>query len=186
MKLLIDIIPFACFYIAYQLYGFYIATAVIIVACTIQSILLWVMNRRLEKLQIVVLVLIWVFGGITLIFHDPLFLQYKVSVLYWIMSALFFYTQFFSKQKALEFVLKEQILLPDTVWKNLNLSWGLFFAAMGALNLYVVYHFSMSAWVNFKMFGTLGLTFIFVLLQSIYMAKYAKEVPTNDNNEKLT
>ena len=181
MKLLIDLIPFACFYIAYQLYGFYVATTVIIIACTLQTIALWAMNRKLENLQIIVLALVWVFGSVTLIFHDPLFLQYKVSILYWIMSALFFYTQYFSKQKALEFVLKDQISLPSEAWRNLNLSWGVFFAAMGVINLYVVYHFSMTTWVNFKMFGTLGLTFIFVLIQSVYMAKHAKELPSQKN-----
>lgn len=172
MKAMIDLIPFVFFYIAYQFYGFYAATGAIIIACSIQSLILFCINRRLERLQVIVLALIWVFGGVTLLLHNPIYLQYKVSVLYWIMSLVFFYTQFFSKEKALSYVLKDHLTLPASAWKALNLSWAVFFLLMGSLNLYVVYHFSMNFWVNFKMFGTLAITFIFVLAQSFYIAKH--------------
>jgi len=172
MKFLIDLIPFICFYIAYKFFGFYTATGVIIVACTLQTLIHWLINRKVEKLQIIVMVLIWVFGGTTLLLHDPIFLQYKVSIFYWIMGALFCYTQYFGRNKALQFLLNEQITLPTKIWHQLNIAWAIFFILMGFLNLYVVYHYSMNTWVNFKMFGTLALTFVFILIQSIYMAKH--------------
>tara|TARA_B100002051_G_C16491786_1_gene513293 strand:- start:106 stop:654 length:549 start_codon:yes stop_codon:yes gene_type:complete len=182
MKFLIDLMPFVCFYIAYKLFGFYIATAVIIVACSIQTAIQWFISRKLEKLQIIVLVLIWVFGGTSLLLHDPIFLQYKVSIFYWIMGIIFFYTHYFSKQRALQYVLDKQIDLPEKIWRQLNLSWAIFFTLMGFINLYVIYHFSMDAWVNFKMFGTLIMTFIFIIFQSIYMAKHIIE-PKEQTNE---
>lgn len=184
MKFLIDLIPFLCFYIAYQLYGFYVATAVIIVACTIQTLALWIINRRIDKLQGIITAMIWIFGGASLLLHDPIFLQYKVSIFYWILAAIFFYTQYFTTNKALQFLLDKQLSLPKKIWSQLNISWGAFFLFMGLLNLYVIYHYSMNMWVNFKMFGTLILTFIFIIIQSIYMAKHI--IDPDKTNESQT
>lgn len=184
MKLLFDFFPVFIFFIAYKIYGFYIATAAFIVASVAQVSIYWLKHRRFETMHIIMLAFVVLLGGATLLLHDEMFLKWKPTVVYWIFTVVFLGTQFIGKKTLIQRMMESKISLPRRIWVHLNISWALFFALMGVANLYVVYNFSTDAWVNFKLFGTLGLTFLFVLLQAFYMSKYIDQHPANSETKK--
>lgn len=172
--MLFDFFPIILFFIAYKFFGIYVATAFAMATSLIQVAYFWFKHHRVEMMHILTLVIILILGGATLLLHDVMFIKWKPTVVYWIFTVIFLSTQLFSKKTLLESMMGSKIELPKPIWNKLNLSWAIFWALMGVANLYVVYNFSTNTWVNFKLFGTLGLTLIFVIGQSIYMAKYIK------------
>ncbi|MCH9769921.1 MAG: septation protein A [Gammaproteobacteria bacterium] len=172
MKFLYDFFPIICFFIAYKLFGVYIATAATMVASFLQVGFYWLRQRRFEKLHLITLAFVLVLGGSTLIFHDAIFIKWKPSIIYWIFCGFLLASQYFGKQPITKRLLAEKITLPNKVWKRVNLSWALFFLFLGFLNIYVVYHYNTNSWVNFKLFGTLGLTVVFIVLQTWYMSRH--------------
>jgi intracellular septation protein len=118
-----------------------------------------------------------VFGGATLLLHDETFIKWKPTVLYWLFAAVLAGGELFAGRNLLRALLGAQLELPDTAWRRLNLSWIGFFALMGAANLAVAYNFSTDAWVNFKLFGGIGLMLLFVLAQGLVLAKYVQDKP---------
>tara|TARA_B110000879_G_C11082322_1_gene475393 strand:+ start:687 stop:1241 length:555 start_codon:yes stop_codon:yes gene_type:complete len=176
MKLLFDFFPVMLFFIAFKWKGIFVATAVAIGASMFQVIAHWFLHRRIEKMHLITFVMISVLGGATLIFRDPVFIQWKPTGIYWITALVFLGSQFFSKQTIIQKMMEANISLPDLIWRRLNLAWVMFFTIMGFVNIYVATHYDMNSWVNFKLFGGLGATFVFIILQSIYLAKHVEEV----------
>lgn len=172
MKILFDFFPILLFFIAYKLYGIYVATGVAIGASIIQVGSFWLKFRRFETMQLVTLGAVTVLGGATIMLHDELFIKWKPSVIYWAFGLLFIATRYIGKKTLLQRLMDHKVTLPVPIWYRLNMSWAIFFILLGCLNLYVVYHYSTDAWVNFKLFGTLGLTLVFVILQSMYMSRH--------------
>lgn len=174
MKLLYDFFPIIIFFVVFKIWGIYAATASAIGVSLLQVIAYYIRHKRFDKMQVITLLLISVLGGATLIFHDPMFIKWKVSVINWIFGLVFLGSQFIGKKNLVQRMLDSKISLPNKVWATLNLSWVIYFMVLGFVNIYVVYHFSTNAWVNFKLFGVLGLTFIFVILQGLYLSKHVK------------
>jgi intracellular septation protein len=152
-----------------------LATAVAIVATFGQVGWLVARGRSVDKMLWVSLAIIVVMGGATLWLRDPTFIKWKPTVLYWAFAAVLLGTQALLGRNLIRAMLGQQISLPDPVWTRLNLSWGAFFLAMGALNLYVAYTFSEGTWVNFKLFGGMGLMLVFVLAQGMYLARFVED-----------
>ena len=121
------------------------------------------------------LIIIVVMGGATILLRDPTFIKWKPTVLYWAFAGVLLGAAWLFQRNLIRAMMEQQISLPDHVWARLNLSWGAFFLLMGALNLYVAYHFSESTWVNFKLFGGLGLMLLFVLAQGVFLSRYAHQ-----------
>lgn len=188
MKLLYDLIPLLLFFAAFKLYDIYVATAVAIVATAVQVGVQWLRQRRLEPMPLVTLGVLVVFGGLTLGLRDDTFIKWKPTLVYWLLAALVLATQWFGRATLVERLLGSQIQLPSAVWARQNLAWGLFFAALGALNLYVAFYFRpdldaaarQAIWVNFKVFGLLGLTLLFLLVQGVFLARHMTEPPPKD------
>ena len=172
MKLLFDYFPIICFFIAYKFFGVYTATSVTMGACALQNIVYWLIHKRFENLHLITLVSVFVLGTFTLIFHTPQFIQWKPTIIYWIFAGILLFAQFMTKKNLLTRMLGDKITLPDRVWSHLNISWSVFFIFLGFLNIYVMYHYSLNAWVNFKLFGTLGLTVVFIIAQAVYMSRH--------------
>ena len=133
-----------------------LATAVAIVASVAQVGWLMARGRKVDKMLWMSLGIIVVMGGATLLLRDPTFIKWKPTVLYWAFAAVLLGAEFLFGRNLIRGMMQQQISLPEPVWARLNLSWGAFFFLMGALNLYVAYNFSESAWVNFKLFGGIG------------------------------
>ncbi len=183
MKFLVDFFPIVLFFIAYKFGDIYLATVTAIVASAIQVIWSRISHGRFEKMPLITLATILVLGGATLIFRNELFIKWKPTALYWVLALAFLLSQFIGQKPLIQRMLEQNIGLPNRIWQQLNLSWILFFTALGFLNLYIIYHFDTDTWVNFKLFGTLGLTFVFVILQGLYMAKHHQPVIEKEGSD---
>ena len=182
MKILADFFPIVLFFIAYKLYNIYIATIVAIVASIVQVTIYWFKFKKLDRMQLITLILIVLLGGATLLLHETIYIKWKPTILNWVFGLFFMGSHFIGEKPLIRQLMEKNISLTAPIWARLNLSWVTFFIAMGFINLFVVYHFSTAAWVNFKLFGMLGLTVIFVIIQAIYLAKHVD--PHNISTDK--
>jgi len=172
MKFLFDLFPVILFFAAFKLFDIYVATAVAIAATFAQIGWVWSRRRKVDNMLWVSLAVIVVFGGATLLLHDETFIKWKPTVLYWLFGAALLIADLGFRRNLIRAMMESQMALPDAVWRRLLLSWVGFFAVMGALNLYVAFNFSTDAWVNFKLFGGMGLMLAFVVLQALMLSKY--------------
>ena len=184
MKFLFDYFPIIVFFLVYKFLGIYWATGVTMAASLLQVGIYWLMHKRFEKFHIITMIFILVLGSFTLIFHNAIFIKWKPTIVYWIFSIVLIGSQFIGARSLIHRMLHEKISLPEKVWSRINLSWGIFFLFLGGLNLYVVYHYDTNAWVNFKLFGTLGLMIVFIFCQAIYMSKHMQAIKKDDNTPK--
>ena len=177
MKFLFDLFPVILFFVAFKFGGIYVATGVAMAATFLQIAWVWVKHRKVDTMLWVSLVIITVFGGMTLIFHDETFIKWKPTVLYWSFAVALAGSTLFLKKNLIRALLAEQFEVPDHVWQRLNWSWIGFFAFMGCANLAVAFAFGFSTevWVNFKLFGGIGLMLVFALLQGLLLSKYIEE-----------
>jgi intracellular septation protein len=205
MKLLFDFFPIILFFVSYYQAHFLIentvigqlvdpakpdfinatilATAVAIIASFAQVAIHWFKTHRFERTHIFSLALITVLGGITIFLGNPAFIQWKPTILNWLFAVVFLGSMVVGEKSIIERMMGEHIKLPEKVWKTLNLSWVAFFFISGAANLYVAFYYNlegsaetrMDTWVNFKLFGLMGLTIAFVILQSIYLSRHIIE-----------
>ena len=174
MHCLFDFFPIALFFIAYKLWGIYLATGVAIAASLGQVTWQYAKHRRVEPNQLITLGLITVCGGATLFFHNDIFIKWKPTAIYWVSSIALLINQIWGKQFWVQQMMAAKLELTRPVWKQLQLSWIVFLISMGCLNLYVVYHFDTNTWVNFKFFGTSLLTLLFVSCQVMYISHQSK------------
>lgn len=175
MKFLFDLFPVLLFFVVYKTSGIFAATAAAIVATLLQ--IAWVKFRhgKVDPMLIASGVIIVVFGGATLLLHDELFIKWKPTVLYWLFTLVLAGAELIWRKNLIRAVLEQQITLPEPVWGTLNHAWAGFFAALGIANLFVAFNFATDIWVNFKLFGTMGLMLAFVILQSLFLQKYLAE-----------
>ncbi len=202
MKFFFDLLPVILFFGAYKIAGGHeqgalelaravlgdgielkqapilIATAIAIAATAAQIAWVWMRHRKVETMLWVSLTIVTVFGGATLIFHDPIFVKWKPTVLYWLFAASLAGSALLTKRNLIRKLLESQIKLPDPIWARLNMAWAVFFALMGVLNLVVAYRFSEATWVNFKLFGIMGLMLVFVLAQGAWLSRYMEDEKT--------
>ena len=172
MKLLIDFFPILLFFGAFKIWGIFVATTVAIVATLLQLAWMRYSTGRTEPMQWLSLGVIFVFGGATLIAQDETFIKWKPTVLYWAMGGALLVGQVFFRRNWLQSLMKSQMTLPDHAWRVMLWSWCGFFAVMGVLNIWVAYHFDTDTWVNFKLFGGMGLMLVFVLAQAMYLGRF--------------
>ena len=181
MKMLADLFPVILFFIAYQLFDIYVATQVAIAAAALQVAYHKFRYGQVANTQWLTLGLLVVFGGLTLALRDPTFIKWKPTVVNWLFAGAFLVSQVFMRRSLLRRMMDHAVALPDAVWLRLNTAWVLFFFSMGVVNLYVAYNYSEQTWVNFKLFGFLGLTLAFMLAQGFYLARHME--PQNPTTE---
>lgn len=174
MKFLFDFLPILLFFIAYKSYDIYVATGVAIIASIIQVVWLWIKQRRVDPMPLLTLALIVVLGGATLVLQDEVYIKWKPTAVNWLFALVFLGSQFIGNMTIAQRMMGKAIDLPSSIWAKLNLAWSLFFFSMGTANLYVAFNFDTDTWVNFKLFGMLGLTLAFMIGQALYMARYMK------------
>lgn len=172
MKLLVDFFPIVLFFAAYKLGDIYIATLAAMVGSVFQVAYIWLRTRKVETMHLVSLVLIVVFGSATWFLKDPNFIKWKPTVLNWLFAVVFLGSQWIGREPIIQRMMGAQIELPPPIWRRLNLAWTVYFVVIGVINLYVAFNYEEIVWVNFKLFGMLGLTIAFVLLQSVFLARH--------------
>lgn len=170
MQLFIEFLPIVAFFIAYKLGGMYVATGVLIAAVIVQSAVEWIRRRKVNPMMLASAGLVLLFGGLTLALHDPTFVKWKPTILYALFAVVFAGSRFIGDKTIVERLLGANIKLERAQWTRLNAAWAIFFLAMAAANLYVAYNFDENTWVNFKLFGLLGLLLAFTLAQGVWLA----------------
>ena len=204
MKLLLDFLPILLFFGAFKYaeghkdwaaafatehFGFMVsggqvganeapvllATVVVVIATLAQVLWLKARRQKVDLMLWISLALVTVLGGLTVWLHSETFIKWKPTGLYWAMGLSFLFSQFVLKRNLLKLMLGEQMRLPEGVWTRLSLAWVAFFAAIGVLNLWVAYSFSTDTWVNFKLFGGIGLMLLFTLAQGLYISRHLPE-----------
>jgi len=174
LKLLFDFFPIILFFVTFKLAGIYAATAVTIAATFAQIGWVWFKYRKVEPMLWLSLAVVVVFGGATLLFHNDTFIKWKPTVLYWLFAAILAGAQVLQGKNLMRTLMGKQMQLPDAVWHRVNWSWVAFFGLMGILNIAIAYSVSTNLWVDFKLFGSLGLTLAFVIGQSLLLAKHMR------------
>lgn len=188
MKFLFDFFPILLFFIVFnqytdQLAGIIAATQVMILASIAQIGLFWWRHRRFEKMHLITLAIVVVFGGATIIFKDAVFIKWKPTIANWMFAVAFIGSHFIGDKPLVQRMMNQGISLPDLIWRRLNISWTIFFIGMGTVNLYVAFTYSLATWVSFKTWGLLGLTLTFVVAQAFYLARH---IPPEDAEKKPT
>ena len=211
MKLLFDFFPIILYFLTYKQADFlientfagqlinpedpkfisatFLAIGVAIISSFLQVAIHWLKTHKFERMHIISLALIFVLGTTTIIIGDPVFFQWKPTLLNWLFAVVFLGSMVIGERPIIQRMMGEQISLPDNVWKTLNLSWVAFFFISGAANLYVAFYYDLGAsddarmdtWVDFKLFGLMGLTIGFVILQAIYLSRH---IIDDDDAEK--
>lgn len=185
MQLLFDFFPVIAFFATYKLTGdLFTATAVIIVAVIAQTAIQWFRFRKVSSMALISGVLVLVFGGLTLLIHDKAFIQWKVTVVNWLFALGFLASHFIGDKVMIQRMMGEQLQLEPALWRRLNLAWIGFFTALGAINLYVAYNYSEATWVDFKLYGMIGLTAAFAIGQGLWLAnKLPPETSTGEGTK---
>lgn len=182
MKLFYDILPVLLFFVVFKAVDIYWATASAILASCSQIGWTICRGKRPEMMVIATFLMILVLGGATLLLHEEIFIKWKPTAVYWLLSLGFFTSQFVGQKPLVQRMLEKNLALPNKMWIKLNVSWVTFFFLMGCLNIFVLYNFDTDTWVNFKLFGSLLLTLIFVLGQGLILAKYVPEQKNLEND----
>ena len=182
-KFLFDLFPLILFFAAYKFADIYIATGVAMAAAIVQILWIKLSGKPIEGMHWINLGVIVVFGGATLWFKDDAFIKWKPTMLYWLFGGILLGSQLFLGRNLMQKLLGEKISMAATAWYRLNLSWALFFIAAGAINLFVAFsgYFTTDQWVNFKVFGLMGLLIAFVIGQSVWLGKH---MDTKDGEPK--
>lgn len=180
MQLLFDFLPVIAFFVAYKLADIYVATGVMIVAVIAQTTIQWIRHRKVSSMALISGGLVLVFGSLTLIVHDKAFIQWKVTVVNWLFAAAFLASHYFGERTLIERMMGENVQLARELWRKLNVAWALFFLLLGTVNLYVARNFSEAIWVDFKLFGVIGLTLVFALGQGLWLAS---KTPSDESGE---
>lgn len=192
MKIFIDFFPILLFFAAYKLHAWfgvgkdeaiYFGTQVLMGATVVQMAVIYWIDRKLTALQKITLVMILVFGGITLALHDKRFIMWKPTVLYAGMAIALAVAIWGMKSNFLKSILGSQLTLPDAVWHKLNVAWVAYTAFMAISNGYVVMYFSEDAWANFKVWGYV-FPLVFIIGQGIYITPHIQANDTPDTEPK--
>lgn len=176
MTFLYELLPVFLFFLAFKFYGIYAATIVGIASTFIQVIITRLWMKTWDKKQLITFAIFVLFGGMTLYFHNPIFVKWKPTVVFWIFSLAILITHFFTSkpliQRLMEGALQEKGEIPAQAWRRLNLAWAMFFLMMGFVNIYIAYQFSNDAWVNFKFYGITAALFVFSIAQALCLSRY--------------
>ena len=173
MKLVLDFFPILLFFGAYKLADIYTATAVLMGATALQMLVIYFREGKLQTMQKVTLVLILLFGTLTLVLHDDRFIKWKPTVLYSAMAVALAVAYWVAKKNFLQMMLGQQLQLPDRIWTRLNIAWICYCLFMAAINGYVAAYFTTEAWVNFKLWGY-AFPIVFLLAQGLYISPHMK------------
>jgi intracellular septation protein len=184
MKFLFDLFPVILFFAVFKIKGIFVATIAAIIASVLQIGWMLLRRKKVEPMMWAGLAIIVVFGGATVLLHDETFIKWKPTVLYWLLGTIMLSGQLFFGKNAIRAMLGKQVSLPDATWKVMNFSWGFFFVALGCVNIFVAYHFSTDTWVNFKLFGIMGLIFLFAIAQGLFIEKKMKAGASEKTEDK--
>lgn len=193
MKFFLDFFPLIGFFAVYYQYDIITATGALVLFSIIQIAGYWLVTKSVEKMHLISLGLVVVFGGMTVLMNDPIFIKWKVTLINWLFGAIILVRLFFFKAFSIQALFKNAMpvgVIPPTLWRHVDLAWAGFFVAMGWLNLAVAFYLSESVWVNFKVFGLMIATMLMVGYTIYRLSPYlndehgaANDEPSNPNQK---
>ena len=172
MKQFFEFIPLIIFFVVFKMVDIYAATGSLMISMGLMLAFNYYKNGKVEKMHVITFVMVLLFGTLTLVLHNDAFIKWKVTAVYLLFSLALLISQLFFNKPIIKQMLGKEISLPDNIWNNLNMAWALFFAVLGAVNVYVAFSLSQEVWVNFKVFGLLAATLAFTVLSGVYIYKY--------------
>lgn len=175
MKVLFDLLPVILFFIGFKFYGIFAATAIAIATTLAMIVYSKLRHKKVDKMLLVNGAIISVLGGVTLLLHDKTYIMWKPTVLYWLLALVLLVSDLLFKKNLIRQMMESMLQPPANVWRKLNLAWAMFFVALGFINLYVAFRYNENTWVNFKLFGTTGLIFLFVIVQTLLLKEHLIE-----------
>ncbi|PCI63503.1 MAG: septation protein A [Gammaproteobacteria bacterium] len=181
MHPIFEYLPLVVFFVFYKVFDLYWATGALIVLSGLQIIYFLLKKKPVPKRHLIIFALILVFGGLTIFLHDDTFLKWKVTILNTFFAVTLIFSRYVLNNNIIKNFLKESMELPEKIWDRLNISWALFFLLCGVLNWYIAFNFSQETWVNFKVFGLTGLTFVFAIGSILALYRF---LPLDDEVEK--
>jgi intracellular septation protein len=181
LKVFFDLLPVILFFVGFKFYGIFAATAIAIVTTLVMIIYSKLRHNTVEKMLLVNGAIITVLGGITLLLHDKTYIMWKPTVLYWILAGVLIISEMFFGKNLMRKMMGGVMQPPESTWRKLNIAWAVFFVLLGFLNLYVAFNYNENTWVNFKLFGTTGLIFVFTIAQTLLLKDYLVETDQTDN-----
>lgn len=182
MQLFVDYIPIVVFVLAYFYKDIFFATAVLMGVMPVVLVLQWLLTKKINKIYAVSTALVLILGGVTVAYRNPTFLYWKPTVLNWLIAIVFLGSQWIGDKTVVQRMLEKAAELSPTQWIRLNQIWVTFFIIVGGVNLFVAYNFSQAFWVKFKLFGMLGLTLVFVIIQSIWLTLATQKNSATSND----
>jgi len=193
MKLFFDLLPVILFFVTYKAYphwgekedAIYAATLAIMIAMGLQVLTLWLVKKKVEKMYLFSFLAILALGGLTLALRNPMFVKWKPTIVNWVLAVAFLGSQYVGEKNFVRRMLGQHFEMPDSVWMKTNLAWVAFFTISGVLNLAVAFGpFSEDTWVNFKLFGLTGLSFVFMFGLIFALRGYLAELPDEDDEDE--
>jgi intracellular septation protein len=182
MQMLFDFLPLVAFFAAFMAFDIYVATVTIMVVIALQLAYQWLRHRKVNKILLISGALVAVFGTITLVLRDPVFLQWKTTVFNWALAVAFLGSQLFGSKTFTERLMGHAIELEPALWRQLNLLWVANFAVIGALNLYVMFNFDLQVWAYFKTWGMIGLSVLMVVGQAFWISSRSTDRSTDSGS----
>ncbi len=186
MHAVFEYIPLIIFFVVNKFADIYWATGSLIITSALQILYFYIKKEKVPTRHLVIFGLVAVFGGLTIFFHDDAFIKWKVTIINELFAIALLVSYYGFKKNIIKQFMGEALTLPDNIWSNLNLAWACFFALCGALNLYVAFNFELETWVNFKVFGLTGLTFVFAITSVLFLYKYMPQEEAEDKTTKDT
>lgn len=175
MQPLFDLLPIILFFVTYRLSDIFVATGVLIVAVIVQTAVQWIRHRKVSSVALISAALVLVFGGLTLLIHDKAFIQWKVTVLNWLLAAGLLASHYFGEQPFTQRLLGKQFVADRATWVRLSHAWIAFLLALGGLNLYVAYNYPEGTWVTFKLVA-IGVQLVYMFATIFWLASKAQQV----------
>jgi intracellular septation protein len=176
MQFIVEYLPLIAFFIAYKLADIYVATTVAIVGAVLTIAYSYFKTKQVSTMQWLTLVIVGVFGGATLFLHDERFIKWKPSVLYALFAAILLYGRVVKDKDFIKSLLEQaQINMPKAAWVKITWLWIGFFTFLTVLNGYVAAYYPLDVWVNFKVWGVMGLTLVFMVIVVAVMMKQMQD-----------
>lgn len=184
MQALLEYLPLVLFFVVYKMADIYWATGVLIVGSALHILYFIIRGEKVPTKQWVLFALIAGFGGLTIFLRDDTFLKWKVTIINEFFAIALLVSHYIFKKNLIQQLMGEAVQLPEKIWAKLNLAWVGFFVSCGALNAYIAFNFSQEVWVNFKVFGLMGLTFAFAVGTILSLHKYMPEEEKSETQNK--
>ena len=183
MHAIFEYIPLIIFFVVSKTVDIYWATGALIVTSALQVLYYVIKKEKIPTRHLVVFLMVAVFGGLTIFFHNDAFIKWKVTIINGLFACALLVSYYGFNKNIIKQFLGEALTLPDNIWARLNLAWACFFSCCAILNIYIAYSYPLETWVNFKVFGLTGLTFVFAISSVLFLYKYMPQEENEDDEQ---